>query len=194
MKREPIRFGAPQNDASSVTDSTTELARRWRSGDISAFEKLVQRYNGPLLSYVISKIHHLQDGEDIVQEALFRAHRSKHQLKDDTKLWLWLKQITHNAMIDAIKRARRWGILTDPQEMEELMNQQQGFGSGFTLPEIVEQIERLPETYRETAIYYYLEEWPYSRIAEAQGVDPVTIRQRITRASRLLRESLRRKS
>lgn len=176
-----------------AADSSAELTRRWRSGDVSAFEKLVHRYTGPLLSFVIAKVRHLQDGEDIVQETLLRAHRSIQQLKDDHRIWSWLKQIAQNATFDSMKRARRSGISTDPQVIEDMGNRMEP-GSRHTLREIVEAIESLPETYRQTAVYYYLEEWPYSQIAEALDLDPGAVRQRISRVNRMLRESLGRKS
>lgn len=187
---EVLRFNSGGSEAS---DSSAELARRWRLGEVSAFEKLVQRYAGPLLSYAFSRVRHLQDGEDIVQETLLRAHRSIHQLKDDRQIWLWLKQIAHNAAFDAMKRARRYAIPTDPQDIEDLGNRMEP-GRRPSMREIVEAIESLPETYRQTAVYYYLEEWPYSRIAEALDLDPVAVRQRISRVNKMLRESFGRKS
>lgn len=190
MNKKILEFNSGGNSAS---DSSAELARRWRSGEVSAFEKLVQRYTGPLLSYAFSMVRHLQDGEDVVQETLLRAHRSIHQLKDENQVWLWLKQIAHNAAFDVIKRASRSGTPTDPEVIQDMGNKLEP-GRRPDLQEIVEAIESLPENYRQTAVYYYLEEWPYSRIAEALDLDPAAVRQRISRVNRMLRESLGRKS
>lgn len=178
-----------QLEAGSAPGSTAELARRWRSGDLAAFEALVTRFCGALLSYVISMIHHLQDAEDIVQETLIRAHRSIHQLKDDNHVWLWLKRIAHNVTIDTLKRARH----SEPvEDLDAIVHPTSTDAQHrrLVLREIVEAIEALPETYRETAIYHYLEEWPYSKIAETLGIEPATVRQRINRINRVLRESL----
>lgn|GEM_PF-755792 len=184
-----------ESESASV-DSTAELTRRWRSGDLAAFERVVDRFSGPLLSYVLSKINHLQDGEDIVQETLIRAHRSVHQLRDENRMWLWLKQIAHNATMDALKRARRWGIPTSSEEIQEMelerkRNEGGSHQDDLNMETIVAAIETLPDTYRLTAIYYYLEEWPYAKIAEVLGIDQATVRQRISRVTKLLRESLK---
>lgn len=188
-----VVIAPPIQEAQSSSDSTTELAHRWRMGDDSAFERLVDRYSGPLLSFAISRLRHLQDGEDAVQETFLRAYRSAHQLRDENRLWLWLKQIANNVLMDALKRGRRSSaIAVDPEEMEKIEARDKA-GPHFTLQEIAEIIEGLPETYRETAIYFYLQEWPYSKIAETLGIEPATVRQRISRANRLLRESLGRK-
>lgn len=181
---------------SEPENSTAELTRRWRSGDLAAFEEVIHRYSGPLLSYVLSKVHHLQDGEDIVQETLIRAHRAISQLRDVNQMWLWLKQIAHNAAMDSLKRARRWGIATSPekiQEMEQQRQQDDGVSqqSELNMDAIVATIETLPDTYRLTAVYYYLEEWPYSKIAEVLGIDAAAVRQRISRVNKMLRQSLK---
>jgi len=185
----------PSESQTAPADSTTELTRRWRSGDPLAFEKLVDRYTGPLLSYVLSKVHHLQDGEDVVQETLIRAHRSVRGLRDVNRCWLWLKQIAHNAAMDSLKRAQRWGIPASPQEIQEMqersVKQNAVRHANLEMQEVVEAIEALPETYRLAAIYYYLEEWPYQKIAEALGIDTAAARQRISRANKMLRESLK---
>jgi RNA polymerase sigma-70 factor, ECF subfamily len=194
LNQKNVELFVSEGGGGSASNSSAELARRWRSGDQSAFEKIVERYRGPLLSYALSRVRHLQDSEDIVQETFLKAYRSIRQLKDENRLWLWLRQIAHNASTDLLKRALRWGSSLDPQTLEELKNNKLDFGRGPSLQDIVEVIEGLSETYRETAIYYYLEEWPYSKIAETLNLEPAAVRQRISRINRLLRESLRRKS
>ena len=181
---------AVSNQTSSADPATAELVRRWRSGDSSAFELIMQRYNGPLLSYALRLVRQIQDGEEIVQDTFLRAFRSIHQLRDENHLWIWLKQIAHNAAMDLIKKAKRQPVVTDPDVMQNLEAPREEISM---LPEIVQAIESLPETYRETAIYYYLEEWPYSKIAETLQIEPAAVRQRISRVNRLLRETLGRK-
>ena len=190
-----MTINSPASESGSE-NSTAELTRRWRSGDLAAFEEVMHRYSGPLLSYVLSKVHHLQDGEDIVQETLIRAHRAIHQLRDVNQMWLWLRQIAHNATMDSLKRARRWGIATSPEKIQEMEQKRQqdeevSTQGELNMDEIVAAIEMLPDTYRLTAVYYYLEEWPYPKIAEVLGIDAAAVRQRISRVNKLLRESLK---
>src|SRR5262249_6229393 len=136
------------------------------------------------------RVRQLQDSEDIVQETFLRAHRSVRQLKNENSVWLWFKQIAHNASADLFKRVLRRESFLDSRELEQLEENKSGSARGITLQDIVEVIEKLPETYRQTAIYYYLEEWPYSKIAETLDLEPAAVRKRISRISRLLRESL----
>lgn len=177
------------------------LLERWRSGDPHAFEEVVNCFHGPLLSYLISLLHHIQDAEDVAQDTFFRAHKSVHQLRDPAKLWEWLKRIAHNLAMDRAKNSRRSGFATDPSEIQTIAEEVQVSSpdaaeapdetwSQLSLEVIVEAIEGLPEIYREVAVYHYLQEWPYGKIAQALGIEPAAARQRIRRANKLLRSVL----
>jgi len=178
-------------------DSPGALQDPWRSGDELAFRQMVQRFQGPLLSYVVQHIRNLQDAEDTVQDSFLRAHRSLHQLRDKDKLWEWLKQIGHNVAMDFHRQERRRGIPTDPETIREMGDQRQdrqgddlNEADPPSLQAIVDAIEELPETYRQVAVYRFLQEWSYAKISETLGLDPAAVRQRISRASRILRTTL----
>jgi RNA polymerase sigma-70 factor, ECF subfamily len=198
-----IKQNPPRANDHSACHNDELLVARFCSGDGSAFRILVDRYSGQLITYVFGILHHLQDAEDVVQETFIRANRSMHQLRDKDKLWYWLKQISHNVAMDSLKRSRRVGIPTAPDKLQELGHAHQfnsdreedevddtNAASGLTLEAIVEAVEALPETYRQTAIYFYIEEWPYEKISATLGIDPAAARQRISRAGRMLRSVL----
>ncbi|HTO94850.1 MAG TPA: RNA polymerase sigma factor [Bacteroidota bacterium] len=179
-------------------EETSGLALRWRSGDTAALGEIVRRFQGPLLAYAVSLLGRLDEAEDVVQETWIRAHRGIGELRDPSGVLSWLRRIAHNTAIDAAKRARRRGAPTDPSELEERAsrahveeNETPGGGPSLTLGSIIAAIERLPETYREAAVYHYLQEWPYPRIAAALGIGEEAARQRVSRAGRLLRSALR---
>lgn len=192
---------SPVEDKAERTDSSRLLIDQLRSGDREAFKQVVRRFQGPLLSYVFHMIRNLQDAEDVVQETFIRVHRSIHQLRDTEKLWEWLKRIAHNAAMDFVRHAGRRGTSTDPAVIQEMADEQHSKESqdvhtqdsdspNLSLEKIVGAIEELPDIYRQAAIYRFLQEWPYAAIAEALGLEPATVRQRISRATKMLRTSL----
>ena len=194
-------MGDTRNRTGEKTEGITALLERWRGGDTAAFGDVVNRYRGPLLAYVITITGHLQDAEDIVQETLIRAHRAIHQLREAEHIWVWLKRIAHNAVVDAMKRAGRRAIPTDPGMLEVMSENRQVWSAQdggeaqtgrqwLTLEIVVRAIENLPETYRLAAVYHFLEEWPHGKIARELGIEPAAARQRISRAAKLLRTAL----
>ena len=193
LKKHPRETG---QESAGEAEATRALAARWRSGEPGAFRAVVDRFRGPLLAYVLSMLRDLQDAEDVVQETLMRAHASVHQLNDPGSLWGWLRRIAHNAAVDAARASGRRGTPTDPAAitaMGECIPEEEPrySGPGLSIGEIVRAIEALPGTYREAAVYHYLEEWPYARIADTLGIDQAAARQRISRAGKMLRTMLR---
>jgi len=188
-----------ENDARGAgREEISVLASRWRAGEHSALREVIRRFQAPLLSYAMSLLGSLNDAEDVVQETWIRAHGGIRDLRDPSGLWAWLRRIAHNSAMDAAKRARRHEAPEDPSALEIQAAHQARVGGEngtdegtITLGAIIAAIENLPETYREAAVYHYLQEWPHADIAVALGISEEAARQRVSRAGRLLRSALR---
>lgn len=85
------------------------------------FEALVQDIRPELHRYAARMTGSVIDGEDVVQEALIKAHASLALLTHDTNLRGWLFRITHNKAIDHLRRTSN-----EPMELldEVLMTEQ----------------------------------------------------------------------
>lgn len=193
-----MRPGRITGERARGSEESSLLAARWRAGEPSALGEMVKRFQGPLLAYAMSLLGSLHEAEDVVQETWIRADRAIADLRDPAGVWAWLRRISHNAAMDAAARTRRQGAPTDPSALEEKAalnppdaEEHREEPSPITLVAIIGAIESLPETYREAAVYHYLQEWPYSRIAGALGIGEEAARQRVSRAGKLLRSALR---
>lgn len=97
--------------ALSVTPRRNEedarLVADFRAGDELAFEAIVARHRTRLLAFARSILRSRPDAaEDVVQEALMRAHRAL--LRDDRPVMLgpWLAKLTRNCALDEISRVK----------------------------------------------------------------------------------------
>jgi RNA polymerase sigma factor (sigma-70 family) len=81
------------------------LVARVRAGDAAAFEALVALYRPRLVAHARRILGERRDAaDDVVQEALWRAHRAL--LRDDRRIALapWLHKLTRNCALDEISR------------------------------------------------------------------------------------------
>lgn len=81
------------------------LVARVRAGDRAAFEALVALYRPRLVAHARRILGDRRDAaDDVVQEALWRAHRAL--LRDDRQIVLspWLHKLTRNCALDEISR------------------------------------------------------------------------------------------
>ena len=76
----------PTAQLSALSEATQDedryLVLRAQDGDIDAFEKLVERYQGRLFRSAYMIVRNRQDSEDIVQDTLVQAWRSLHLVRE----------------------------------------------------------------------------------------------------------------
>ena len=88
-------------------DADQVLMRRFQEGDESAFEVLVHKYQGLVLSLVRRYLGSRSPGiDDVAQQVFIRVFRSKMTYKPKAKVKTWLYSITVNACLNEIRRLR----------------------------------------------------------------------------------------
>ena len=125
--------------------------------------------------------------EDIVQSAWVEALR-----RGPAKLGLgWIRRLVHSRSIDALRGKGRAPSMGASPNALELPHDEDTLGSKIEVQrEVLDAVDALDEPYR-TAIYLrYFEDLGPRSIAKQLGVPEKTIKTRLTRAHRLLRERL----
>ena len=89
------------------TPTDGDLVERARTGDLSAFEGLVERHRD-VVYRVAARIVGPDDASDVSQDAFLRAFHRLDQLAGDGdgSFRSWLLQITHNAAVSHANRRR----------------------------------------------------------------------------------------
>ncbi len=82
-----------------------DLIARYRKGDVSALDVLVQRYRRQLFGYILSMSVSASDADEIFQEAWLKVIK-KIRLYRHNNFLGWLIRITHNVIIDKIRRKK----------------------------------------------------------------------------------------
>lgn len=77
------------------------------AGDEAAFGQLVERYQGELQVHAYRMLGSLEDAQDALQEALFRAWRSRATYRGRSTFRAWLYRITTNACLRVLERRPR---------------------------------------------------------------------------------------
>lgn len=77
------------------------------AGDEAAFAQLVERHRGELQVHAYRMLGSLEDAQDAVQDALFRAWRGRATYQARSSFRAWLYRITTNACLRALERRPR---------------------------------------------------------------------------------------
>ena len=176
-----------------------ELIPRYKQGDLEALDLLVGRYRKQMFSYILNMMGSHGEADEIFQEVWLKVIR-KIDHYHNKNFFGWLIRITHNAVIDHIRR-RKPNVSIDAESAD-----------GATLADVlpdngpaphdnlqkkdIEQrvrdaVAMLPDNQREVFLLRTQTELPFKTIAEIQGISINTALARMQYALTKLREPLR---
>lgn len=123
------------------------------------------------------------DAEDAVGEALLRAWRSWDRLRSPGSVRAWLLKIAVNC---AYAQRRKLGRVSVVEDMEPLA------GSTVDRPyeDLWEAVSALPPDQRVAVTLFYYEDMTLAQIAKTLGIPQGTVKSRLDRARKRLRERL----
>lgn len=180
-----------------------ELADRARGGDREAFRAIMQRCNQRLFRTARSVMRDDAEAEDVLQESYARAFKAIGGFRGEAGLATWLTRIVLN---EARGRLRSRRLTVDLDQIEAA---QAGHGEVLAFPsklggedpegsaasaELRRLLERavddLPEPFRLVFVLREVEECSIEETAQALSIRPETVKTRLHRARRLLRQAL----
>jgi RNA polymerase sigma-70 factor (ECF subfamily) len=186
------------------TDSDEALMLAYRSGNVRAFEELVQRHRRTIFCFVLRFVPDRATAEDVTQDAFVRVIRNAATWEPQAKFTTWLFTIARNLCIDAARRAkhRRASSLDAPVGKEK-----EGATLGEFIPDgklgadahvsdsevsvrIQRAVETLPEDQREVFLLREVADLQFNEIAELVGIPENTVKSRMRYALEKLRVAL----
>lgn len=176
-----------------VLAEEAQLARRAQSGDQAAFADLVGRYTGAVYNQAYRMLSNAQESEDAVQEVFLRAYRRLDSYDPGRRFVTWLLTIGSNYCIDRLRR-RRMSWLTLDDVAFWLTSGEAGPErkalEGERQRRVQQALQKLPESYRSVTVLRYWNDLSYLEIAEAMNLTEATVKTRLHRARKMLRDAL----
>ena len=165
--------------------SDSRLVELAREGQTRAFEEIVRRYREPLVSFA-GAIVPADRAEDVVQEALTKAHAALVASEAEVKLEPWLYTIVRNRALNDLRDEQSHEHLDEsfdgvPQPPEVAARHAQ-------LAALTAQVNDLPPARRDALVQRELEGRSHREIGVALGVSPGAVRGLIFRARTALRD------
>jgi RNA polymerase sigma-70 factor (ECF subfamily) len=182
--------------------SDETLAARAASGDSAAFETIVGRYQARVYR-LACRLTSDTDAPDILQETFLQVYRHLPSFRGESRFGTWLYRIASNAaLMHRRARARRpaeslEGFLprfdaqgrhvASPAQLSVASRADELLDRQVLADKARHVMTRLPDLYRDAFVLRDLEEMSTADVAQALGVDPATVRQRVHRARLMLR-------
>jgi len=179
-----------------------ELVTELQSGSSTAFDWLVTHYSGSVYCLVVGMIQESSDAADVTQDVFLKAFRGIRGFRRGSSLKTWIYRIAirealnhrrwlwrHHRQQDSIDSERVEGHAQ--VEIEDESRTPFEEAASHEVQQAVQQALRgVPEVFRSAVILRDLEGMSYEEVAEGLSVSVGTVKSRILRGRRLLREIL----
>lgn len=159
------------------------------------WEEVARVYGRKIYNFAYRLTGNSDDAADLVQEVLIRVHKGLAAYQPGSfEGWLW--RITRNAFLDDIRRRNRRPTTALPDEVDRWdAASSPAADIEYARISIGDDVQKalleLPFEFREAVVLCDIVGLSYEEIAVAVAVPVGTVRSRIHRGRRLLRESLR---
>jgi RNA polymerase sigma-70 factor (ECF subfamily) len=179
-----------------------ELVNELQAGSETAFDWLVTHYHGPVYNLILGMLGDTADAADAAQEVFLKAFKGIRHFRQGSSLKTWLYRI---AIREALNH-RRWfkrhlhkniSLDAEPEEGFARIDVEDLSATPFeqlAAQEIQDAVQgalqEVPEVFRSAVILRDLEGLSYEEVAEVLDVSVGTVKSRILRGRRALKEIL----
>ena len=151
------------------------------------FRGLLEQEIPRLRRYARALTHRVDRADDLVQDTLVRAIAKHHFWQPGTNLRAWLFTLMHNQNVNFVRRSVRESAAVELGDAWPLPTAVNDPSWRLPLRDLDRALARLPEQQRQVLLLVGLEGFPYDDAATILDVPVGTIRSRLSRARRSLR-------
>lgn len=178
----------------------TDCIRHCLNGQPGAYDQLVRRYQGPLLSLLAGRLGDRGQAEEVAHETFVRAFFRLPALREHHAFFPWLVGIARRIVQEVRRADRARAACTAAQQTlaaagDAWSEPEGGHAAGTALAaERTTALDRavaaLPQRYREVILLRYYGGHSCQQVADLLRLQLGTVTKRLSRAHRLLREAL----
>jgi RNA polymerase sigma-70 factor (ECF subfamily) len=184
LRRVELRVSASEDEA----DVEKVLA-----GEVSAFESIVRRWQGPLVNLAYRFCRDRSRAEEMAQDAFLRAYRGLGQWRKDAAFSTWLFAVATNLYRSQLRRIPAQTISIEDVARVQVSSPADGCLAEVDRDDAVRKaVLTLPAKYREAVILFYFHDMDIAAAARSLALPEGTVKARLSRGREMLRQKLQR--
>ena len=182
---------------------TTDLVliKRFREGDIDAFEELIERYQTKVFNLAMRFTRNQEDSEEVLQDVFTTLYRRLDSFQGKAAFSSWLYRIVVNAAFMKLRKRKQQTIiyfddLKREQNISEehlLIQRSDNISSNHELREVLQNaINKLPLQYRAVFVLRDIDGLSNEAVSEILSLSVPAVKSRLHRSRLMLRRRLQR--
>jgi RNA polymerase sigma-70 factor (ECF subfamily) len=159
-------------------------------GDREAFEMIIRTHSRTLFAIAYAVLQNREEAEDVVQDALVKAWKTRWRVRDPEKFPAWLATIARHRARDIFRKRRTVPLSATIEEATEPSSTAEPNGSELD-QQLRSALAALPDLHRAALTLRYFEEMDYRSIENILGLSNGALRGILGRALASMRKQLR---
>jgi RNA polymerase sigma-70 factor, ECF subfamily len=156
-------------------------------GDRKAFEMIIRAYSRTLFAIAYGVLQSREEAEDVVQDSLVKAWKTRWRVRDPEKFPAWLAAIARHKAHDVFRKRRTVPL---SEQLTETIGPEPADTNALD-QRLHSALAALPEIHRAALTLRYFEEMDYRSIENTLGLTNGALRGILGRALASMRKQLR---
>jgi RNA polymerase sigma-70 factor (ECF subfamily) len=202
VRRPKNRRAGVEAPARTIHFEDAVLVRQVQAGDLQAYAHLVSKYQDKVYNTCCRICGNLDDAADVTQEAFLKALESIGSFRGASSFYTWVFRIAVNLALTNRRKATRHPTLSIERtgdscestlrQLEERVSDDPSGRAGRTEMRglVAQALQNLDDEFRAAVVLRDIEGFNYDEIAEILSVPKGTVKSRIARGRRALRDAL----
>lgn len=183
-----------------------ELLKQAKSGDLSAYNKLVNKHMGQVYATAYRMIRHKEDAEDVMQQTFVAVIKNLHNFRGESAFSTWVSRIAINNTLKLFKKKKRghhfspsindtgesWESISLENETPPTWNKdpEELLKSEENRVRIQQSLEHLDSKHRPVFILREIEGLSTKEVAQMLEISESNVKIRLMRARLLIKDFL----
>ncbi len=169
-----------------------EIYRAAIQGDRDAFETIIRASSRALFAIAYGVLQNRAEAEDVVQDAVIKAWKSRWRVRDPEKFPAWLATIARHRARDIARRRHDTALVDELEEIADdaSENQDQIAREAQLNRQVHGALAELPEAHRVALTLRYFDALDYATIEQTLGLTNGALRGILGRALQTMRKRL----
>jgi RNA polymerase sigma-70 factor (ECF subfamily) len=159
-------------------------------GDRDAFEMIIHSSSRNLFAIAYGVLQNREEAEDVVQDTLVKAWKSRWRVREPEKFPAWISTIARHRARDLARRRRPEPLPHDFESAETVEPKTETENADLN-SEVQAALSQLPELHRMAVTLRYFEELDYATIEQTLGLTNGALRGILGRALGVMRRKLK---
>jgi RNA polymerase sigma factor (sigma-70 family) len=173
----------------SYQDIHRDIIELSKAGNSQAQFQLYQLYAKAMYNICYRIMNSREEAEDMLQESFTEAFMKIDTFRFESAFGAWLKRITVNKCINALKKRKAEMVYTDTMPVSAY--EEEDFDPrGLTVEQVHHALEEMPEGYRLVFSLFLLEGYDHGEIAQILGISESTSKSQYARARQKIQQIL----